>query len=396
MWRVASRFLTDLMENTSFNFPTDTRVGPGAISQLNVTLLALGIHRPLVVTDAGLLATDAYKKLAAALLPGEPDRDWFLHSDVQPNPTEANTRGAAELALAKGCDGVIGLGGGSALDAAKVCRILIKQPQLKLADYDWEADWSGLLPFIAVPTTAGTGSEVGRSGVVTPDGSDSKGMYFHPELLARCVFLDPELTTGLPAGLTAATGLDALTHCIESFTSPAFQPMCDGIALEGIRLIIHALPTAIADGADLDARGHMLVAAAMGGVAFQKDLGATHSLAHPLSAICGVHHGTANAICLPHVMRHNARQKPGVYRRIGIACGLDVVSCSDTDADELTVQFVDDFIRRCGMPTSLEEVGVKEEHIEALSDQAWLDPCHQTNPVPVSREDLKELFLKAL
>ena len=196
--------------------------------------------------------------------------------------------------------------------------------------------------------------------------------------------------------MTAATGLDALTHCIESFTSPAFQPMCDGIALEGIRLIIHALPTAIADGADLDARGHMLVAAAMGGVAFQKDLGATHSLAHPLSAICGVHHGTANAICLSHVMRHNARQKPGVYRRIGTACGLDVVSCSDTDADELTVQFVDDFIRRCGMPTSLEEVGVKEEHIEALSDQAWLDPCHQTNPVPVSREDLKELFLKAL
>ena len=396
MWRIASRFLTDLMENTSFNFPTDTRVGPGAISQLNVTLLALGIHRPLVVTDARLLSTEAYKKLAAALLPGEPDRDWFLHSDVQPNPTEANTRGAAELALAKGCDGVIGLGGGSALDAAKVCRILIKQPQLKLAVYDWEADWSGLLPFIAVPTTAGTGSEVGRSGVVTPDGSDSKGMYFHPELLARCVFLDPELTTGLPAGLTAATGLDALTHCIESFTSPAFQPMCDGIALEGIRLIIRALPTAIADGADLDARGQMLVAAAMGGVAFQKDLGATHSLAHPLSAICGVHHGTANAICLPHVMRHNTRQKPGVYRRIGIACGLDVVSCSDTDADELTVQFVDDFIRRCGMHTSLEEVGVKEEHIEALSDQAWLDPCHQTNPAPVSREDLKELFLKAL
>ena len=384
------------METSSFSFPTNVLSGAGVIDRLRGMLPALGIHRPLVLTDAGLLSTAAYKKLAAALLPGEPDRDWFLHSDVQPNPTEANTRGAAELALAKGCDGVIGLGGGSALDAAKVCRILIKQPQLKLADYDWEADWSGLLPFIAVPTTAGTGSEVGRSGVVTPDGSDSKGMYFHPELLARCVFLDPELTTGLPAGLTAATGLDALTHCIESFTSPAFQPLCDGIALEGIALIVRALPTAIADGADLDARGHMLVAAAMGGVAFQKDLGATHSLAHPLSAICGVHHGTANAICLPHVMRHNARQKPGVYRRIGIACGLDVVSCSDTDADELTVQFVDDFIRRCGMPTSLEEVGVKEEHIEALSDQAWLDPCHQTNPVPVSREDLKELFLKAL
>ncbi|MEC8973256.1 MAG: iron-containing alcohol dehydrogenase [Verrucomicrobiota bacterium] len=384
------------MDTTSFNFPTDTRVGSGVISQLNETRLSLGIHRPLVVTDSGLLETDAFKRLAAALLPGEPERDWFLHSDVQPNPTEANTRGAAELALANGCDGVIGLGGGSALDAAKVCRILIKQPQLKLADYDWEADWSGLLPFIAIPTTAGTGSEVGRSGVVTPDGGESKGMYFHPELLAKCVFLDPELTTGLPPGLTAATGLDALTHCIESYTSPVFQPLCDGIALEGIALIVRALPAAITDGSDLDARGQMLVAAAMGGVAFQKDLGATHSLAHPLSAICGVHHGTANAICLPPVMRFNAQKKPGVYRRIGLACGLDVVSCSDADADEQTIHFIDDFIRRCGMPLSLEEVGVEEQYIEALADQAWLDPCHQTNPVTVTREDLKELFLKAL
>ena len=384
------------MDTTSFNFPTDTRVGPGVISQLNETLLALGIQRPLVVTDSGLLATDAFKKLAGALLPGEPDRDWFLHSDVQPNPTEANTRGAAELALAKGCDGVVGLGGGSALDAAKVCRILIKQPQLKLADYDWEADGSGLLPFIAIPTTAGTGSEVGRSGVVTPDGAGSKGMFFHPELLAKCVFLDPELTTGLPPGLTAATGLDALTHCIESYTSPVFQPLCDGIALEGIALIIHALPAAVADGSDIDARGHMLVAAAMGGVAFQKDLGATHSLAHPLSAICGAHHGTANAICLPHVMRFNAQRKPGVYRRIGLACELDVVSCSAAEAAGQNIQFIDDFIQRCGMPPSLEDVGVEEQHIEALADQAWVDPCHQTNPVPVTREDLKELFLKAL
>ena len=162
--------------------------------------------------------------------------------------------------------------------------------------------------------------------MVTPDGSDSKGMYFHPELLARCVFLDPELTTGLPAGLTAATGLDALTHCIESFTSPAFQPLCDGIALEGIALIVRALPTAIADGTDLDARGQMIVAAAMGGVAFQKDLGATQSLAHPRSAICGVHHGTANAICLPHVMRHNARQTEFI--------GDQADRRSDTDADD--------------------------------------------------------------
>jgi|TARA_B100001250_G_scaffold410230_1_gene436237 alcohol dehydrogenase class IV len=384
------------MESTSFSFPTNVVVGPGVIGRINETLVSIGVHRPMVVTDAGLLATDAFKKLTAALLPGELNRDWYLYSDVQPNPTEANTRGAAELAIDKGCDGIIGFGGGSALDAAKVCRVLVKKPQLNLIDYDWEADWSGILPFIAVPTTAGTGSEVGRSGVVTPEGAKSKGMYFHPELLAKCVFLDAELTTGLPPGLTAATGLDALTHCIESFTSPVFQPLCDGIALEGISLIVRALPIAITDGSNTDARSHMLVAAAMGGVAFQKDLGATHSLAHPLSAICGVHHGTANAICLPYVMRFNSRKSPGVYRRIGIACGLDVVSSSDADADEQTIHFIEDFIKQCGMPLSLEDVGVEEQHIEPLADQAWLDPCHQTNPVPVTREDLKELFLKAL
>lgn len=384
------------MESISFSFPTNILVGPGVIGRLTETLISTGIHRPMVVTDAGLVATDAFSKLTAALLPGELNRDWYLYSEVQPNPTESKTRGAAEMAISNSCDGIIGFGGGSALDAAKVCRILIKNPQLKLIDYDWESDWSGLLPFIAVPTTAGTGSEVGRSGVVTPEGAESKGMYFHPELLAKHVFLDAELTTGLPAALTAATGLDALTHCIESYTSPEFQPLCDGIALEGISLIIRALPLAITDGSNLDARNHMLVAAAMGGVAFQKDLGATHSLAHPLSAICGVHHGTANAICLPHVMRFNSRKKPGVYRRIGIACGLDVVSCSDTDADEQTIHFIEDFIKRCGIPLSLEDVGVQEQHIQPLTDQAWVDPCHQTNPVPVTHEDLKELFLKAL
>ena len=384
------------MESTSFSFPTNVVVGPGVIGRINETLISIGIHRPMVVTDAGLLTTDSFKKLTAAFLPGELNRDWFLYSDVQPNPTEANTRGAAELAIDKKCDGIIGFGGGSALDAAKVSRILIKKPQLKLVDYDWEADWSGILPFIAVPTTAGTGSEVGRSGVVTPEGAKSKGMFFHPELLAKYVFLDAELTVGLPPALTAATGLDALTHCIESFTSPVFQPLCDGIALEGISLIVRALPTAITDGSNTEARSNMLVAAAMGGVAFQKDLGATHSLAHPLSAICGVHHGTANAICLPYVMRFNSRQKPGVYRRIGIACGLDVVSSSDADADEQVIHFIEDFIKQCGMPLSLEDVGVEEQHIDSLTDQAWIDPCHQTNPVPVTREDLKELFLKAL
>ena len=166
------------MDTTSFNFPTDTRVGPGVISQLNETLLALGIQRPLVVTDSGLLATDAFKKLAGALLPGEPDRDWFLHSDVQPNPTEANTRGAAELALTKGCDGVVGLGGGSALDAAKVCRILIKQPQLKLADYDWEADWRGLLPSSLSPPPPAPAARSAAAAWLHPTEPTAKVCFF--------------------------------------------------------------------------------------------------------------------------------------------------------------------------------------------------------------------------
>src|SRR5207249_2808034 len=176
-----------------------------------------------------------------------------------------------------------------------------------------------LAPFVAIPTTAGTGSEVGRSSVITLDGTTRKAVLFHPDLLAKLAILDPELTRGLPPRLTAATGTDALTHCIESYTCPAFHPMCDGIALEGIRLIVEALPRAFHNGNDVEARGKMLVAAAMGAVAFQKDLGATHSLAHPLSSLCGMHHGTANAVCLPAVMEFNAQRKPGLYRRVGVA-----------------------------------------------------------------------------
>lgn len=381
---------------TAFSFPTDICFGPGVTGQLREYLAKLGIQRPLVVTDSGLMATEAFKQFEKTLAPGQLNRDWFLFSGVQPNPTESNTRDAAQAALAHVCDGVIGIGGGSALDAAKACRLLVKRPELKLTDYNWEGDWSGMLPFIAIPTTAGTGSEVGRSSVVTPDDTDRKSIFFHPELLARLVFLDPELTVGLPPGMTAATGLDALTHCIESFTSPVYQPMCDGIALEGTKMIARALPAVMADGADLEARGEMLVAAAMGAVAFQKDLGATHSLAHPLSTICQVHHGTANAICLPHVMRFNSDRKQGVYRRVGITCGLDIVACKDTEADQATIDFVDDLIRQCGTPTTLKDVGVDESQIETLAEEAWLDPCHQTNPVSVTRHELKELYLKAL
>jgi hypothetical protein len=220
-------------------------------------------------------------------------------------------------------------------------------------------------------------------------------VYFQPNLLASLVILDPEVTRGLPPGLTAATGADALTHCIESFTCPVFHPMCDGIALEGIHLVVGALPRAFRDGNDLEARGEMLVAASMGAVAFQKDLGTAHSLAHALSAVCGMHHGAANALVLPEVMRWNAARKPGLYRRVGSACGLDVVGDTGADADRKTIGFVTTFLKGLGLGDGLAARGVREDQFDAIADVAFADPCHKTNILPVTREDLKALLKEA-
>lgn len=380
----------------TFSFPTQTLFGPGTLNELPARMARLGMKRPLVVTDAGLLNTDAFSSLSRALGEENRNRRWFLYSGVHPNPIESDVREAAALFQEKHCDGVIAIGGGSALDAGKATRLLVKRPGFDFTKFYDEPNWSGLAPFIAIPTTAGTGSEVGRSSVITLDATRRKAMLFHPELLAKLVILDPELTVGLPPKLTAATGADALTHGIESFTCPAFHPMCDGIALEGIRLIVDALPRAVRDGKDLDARGKMLVAAAMGAVAFQKDLGVVHSLAHPLSTICGMHHGLANALCLLASMKFCATRKPGLYRRIGIACGLDVMKCSDSEADERTIAFIAEFLASIGLNTKLRDHGVKPEHLDALVAQAWDDPCHKTNAVPVTAADLRELYLQCL
>jgi alcohol dehydrogenase class IV len=282
------------------------------------------------------------------------------------------------------------------LDVGKAARLLVKMPSLNFAKFYEESDWSGLTPFVAIPTTAGTGSEVGRSSVITLDATKRKAVLFHPKLLAKLAILDPELTAGLPPKLTAATGADALTHCIESFTCPVFHPMCDGIALEGIHLTVQALPRAYRNGNDLDARGKMLVAAAMGAVAFQKDLGAVHSLAHPLSTICGLHHGLANALCLVAGMRFCAARKPGLYRRVGIACGLEVIRISNAEADERTIEFVGKLLCDLGLNTRLREHGVKPDQLEALVSQAVEDPCHKTNAVRVAREDFRKIYLEVL
>lgn len=384
------------MSFSTFSFPTLTRYGPGVLSELPTQLARLGIQRPLVVTDGGLVQIDAFRALERVLGADGKGSRWFLYSGVHPNPIEADVSEPAEQFLRTKCDGVIAIGGGSPLDAGKAARLLVKRPGFDLTKFYDEKDWSGLAPFIAIPTTAGTGSEMGRSSVITLDATKRKAVLFHPELMAMLVLLDPELTVGLPPKLTAATGADALTHCIESFTCPDFHPMCDGIALEGIHLIIDALPRAFRDGKDIDARGRMLIAAGMGAIAFQKDLGVVHSLAHPLSTICGMHHGLANALCLLAGMKFCATRKPGLYRRVGIACGLEVEKVSTVEADQRTIAFVGEFLAGLNLNQRLREYGVKSEQLDALVEQAWADPCHKTNAVPVTADDLRALYLEVL
>jgi len=379
---------------TTFSFPTRTIFGPGAMSGIGDHLRDFGVQRPLLVTDAGLLPTPAWRRVEEATRAS--GAAFTVFSGVHPNPVEADVVGAAEAFCSNRCDVVIGVGGGSALDVAKAARCLVKRPGFALERFYETADWSDLAPFIAVPTTAGTGSEVGRSSVITLQATGRKGVLFHPALLARLVLLDPLLTLELPPHLTAATGADALTHCIESYTCPVFHPMCDGIALEGVRLVVEALPRAYRDGADVDARGRMLVAAAMGAVAFQKDLGVVHSMAHPLSTICGMHHGLANALCLVAGMRLCAARKPGLYRQVGLACGLDMVRASDADADQATVEFIRTFLVGLGLDQRLSQHGVRFEQLGALVTQAVEDPCHRTNAVPVTADDFRTLYREVM
>jgi alcohol dehydrogenase class IV len=367
----------------TFSFPTTVLFGPGALAELPARLAAMRVHKPLVVTDPGLLPTPAFKAVEE-LSAGR----WPVFSGVTPNPVENDVERAADAYRHGGCDGVVAVGGGSALDVGKVLRVRIAWPNVSMRRFEPPADPPALAPCVTVPTTAGTGSEVGRSSVVMIDGK--KAVFFHPALLARLAILDPELTVGLPPKLTAATGADALTHCVESFTSPEFHPMCDGIALEGIWLIADALPRAVRNGGDVDARGKMLVAAMMGGIAFQKDLGAAHSLSHPLSSLCGLHHGTANALTLPPVMEFNAQRKPGLYRRVGEAMGIS----NSTDAQ--AIDAIRRLLRDIGLAGGLRAYGVTESHFNALADQAFADPCHRTNPVPVTREDLYKLYQLAM
>lgn len=370
--------------NSTFSFPTTILYGPGTRGQLTEKLSAFSLKNPLIVTDPGLVKTPAFQRLQLTLKQSYP-----IYSEVHPNPTESDVEKAFQAYQEYRCDSVIAFGGGSALDVGKIIRLRIKRPQQTLGKFNYQDDWSNLVPFLAIPTTAGTGSEVGRSSVIIID--NHKRVFFHPALLANLVILDPELTLELPPQLTATTGADALTHCIEAFTSPVFNPLCDAVALEGIHLICaqKALLRAYQNGKDLEARGLMLVAATLGAIAFQKDLGATHSLAHPLSSLCGLHHGTANALCLPWVMQWNAQRKPGLYHRIGTAMGL--IEPSDTE----TIAALRLLFDQLNLTGKLRDFNVKESDINALSQQAYEDSCHQTNPIPVTEADLKQLYHQA-
>ncbi|MBM3500778.1 MAG: iron-containing alcohol dehydrogenase [Armatimonadetes bacterium] len=379
-----------MAEITRFSFPTQIRYGPGARAALAEFADELQVTRPLLVTDRGLPGTEAYRLTATALA-----QTWSggyeASEGVHPNPVEADVEAVFRAYEDGGCDGVVGLGGGSALDVAKAARLRIAFPDLSLMDIAGREWPRRLAPFCAIPTTAGTGSEVGRSSVVTIPALGRKAVVGGQPLLADLAILDPELTVGLPPALTAATGMDALTHAIESFVCPVLHPMCDGIALEAIRLVRLHLPVAYANGTDLQARGLMQIAAAMGAVAFQKDLGVAHSLSHPLSSEFGLHHGLANATVLPFTVRFNGETDSGQYGRVAQALGLPA---GDDPAAQVAECLAE--LNVCiGITQRLRDLGVPQTALPELAAKAMQDGCHLTNPRSCTEADMLRLYEEA-
>ena len=383
---------------TRFSFPTAIAFGPGAASRLPEYLKEVGISKPLIITDPGLMKTDVYPAIQGILT--DAALPFAVFGAVHPNPLDEDVAKALDIFRSEGCDGVIGLGGGSALDTAKVVPVLAVNKG-NVNDYDCSTGGNqhikGSLPaVIAVPTTAGTGSEVGRCSVITSVALGRKFMVCHPLMMPALALLDPELTVGLPPFLTASTGMDAFTHCVESLTAPVFHPMCDAIAVKGIELVAQYLEKAVADPKDIEARGYMQLAAMMGAVAFQKDLGAAHSLSHSLSAVCHMQHGLANAICLVPVMKFNKEVCAKAYAKVAACFNINTVGMSDKEAADKAIEAVIDLNQRIGIPKTLSEAGVTEDHLDELTRKAFLDGCHQTNARSCTKEDLRTLYLEAM
>jgi hypothetical protein len=373
----------------NWNFPTSIRFGAGRIRELPDACRSLGMRRPLLVTDAALaklpMVGDSADACVAAGLGCE------VFSDLQANPVEDNVTRGVEAARMGRHDGVIAFGGGSALDTGKAVALMVGQTR-PLFDFEDREDWytrvdvGGMAPVVAVPTTAGTGSEVGRASVITDLTDHTKKIIFHPHMLPAIVIEDPELTLGLPPQVTAATGMDALSHSIEAFCSPLYHPLAEGIAVEGMRLIRDWLPVAVADGRNLEARAHMLIASSMGATAFQKGLGAMHSLSHPCGARLNTHHGLTNAVVMPYVLVWNRSAIEDKMARLAAFLGLGNHSFDGV------LEWVLELRRRIGIPHTLAELGVRTEHAASLAPQALADPSTGTNPLPMSEREFEQLY----
>jgi hypothetical protein len=379
------------MSIARFAFPTAIQFGPGVRREAAALLTAAGVRRPLLVVDRGLAALPPTAELEAALRSAGLALARF--DGVQGNPGAQQVEAGVAVFKSHQADAIVGFGGGAALDVAKAIALMAVHPGSVL-EYAWDhpsvRPISHPLPYLlALPTTSGTGSEVGRSAVISDEATHVKKIIFSPALLAKAVLADPELTLGLPAGVTAATGMDALTHNVESYLSPAYHPLCDGIALEGARIAARSLPLAVKNGADLAARSDLMMASLMGGIAFQKDLGAVHSCAHALSAVADLHHGLANGIMIDWVMRFNLDANPVKLAELARVCG------AGTSGKDF-VAWLTALKAQIGLPARLSAVGVKAEQIPTLVQIAFADPCHQTNPKPCMRDDFTALFQAAL
>ena len=377
---------------SNWNYPTSIRFGAGRIAELPDALKVAGIKKPLLVTDGGLAALPVTQNTLKLLRDAGIDAGLF--ADVKPNPISANVNAGVEALRQGGYDGVIAFGGGSGLDVGKVIAFMAGQtrPMWDFEDIgDWwtRADPKGIFPIVAVPTTAGTGSEVGRAGVITDETTHTKKVIFHPLMMPKVVIMDPELTVGMPRFITVGTGFDALAHCLEAYCGPGYHPLADGIAVEGMRLVFENLRKVVADPNDIEARGHMMSAAAMGATAFQKALGAIHALSHPVGALYDTHHGMTNAVFMPYVLVLNRSAIEAKIARLAAYCGLG-------SSFEAFLQAVLDLRRDLGVPHTLPEFMVDARQRALIGDMAIVDPTAGGNPIELTRERALEVFDRAM
>ncbi len=377
----------------NWNYPTSIRFGAGRIRELPELCRSLGMSRPLLVTDPGLaqlpIVTDVIKHCAQVGL------GCAAYSSIQANPVADNVMFGVATYQAGGHDGVIAFGGGSALDVGKAVGLMVGQVR-PLFDFEDRDDWylrvnvQGMAPVLAVPTTAGTGSEVGRASVITDPADHIKKIIFHPRMLPAAVIEDPELTFGLPPNITAATGMDALSHSLEALCSPFYHPLAEGVAVEGMRLVKEWLPAAVENGRNLEARSHMLIASSMGATAFQKGLGAMHSLSHPCGANLNTHHGLTNAVVMPYVLMWNAAAIEDKMRRLAAYLALP------NPGFDAVLKWVLQLRKQIGIPNTLADLGVRLEHAREFAGQALADPSTGGNPLPMTEKDFEQLYLNCI